>query len=258
MNNNIYLIFCSLFLVCHVFAQSSDTNTTPSGLRYIVMEKGSGAPAENGKSVEVHYTGRLTDGKVFDSSRERNEPIEFILGSGQVIKGWDEGIALMKVGDKFQLIIPPDLGYGSKGAGKIIPPNATLIFDVELMSVRMPLKSVADTMLYVMFEGDSVAKAIELYKDLKTKFPDDYNFKEDQLNILGYDLMKGGRLKDAIEVFRLNIEQFPDSFNVYDSIGEAYMNDGQRDLAIKNYKKSLELNPKNDNAKQMLEKLGSK
>jgi hypothetical protein len=208
--------------------------------------------------VEVHYTGRLTDGKVFDSSRERNEPIEFILGSGQVIKGWDEGIALMKVGDKFQLIIPPDLGYGSKGAGKIIPPNATLIFDVELMSVRMPLKSVADTMLYVMFEGDSVAKAIELYKDLKTKFPDDYNFKEDQLNILGYDLMKGGRLKDAIEVFRLNIEQFPDSFNVYDSIGEAYMNDGQRDLAIKNYKKSLELNPKNDNAKQMLEKLGSK
>jgi len=109
---------------------------TASGLEYIEMEAGTGAQAEAGKTVSVHYTGKLQDGMVFDSSHSRGVPIEFPLGAGRVIKGWDEGIAMMKVGSKAQLIIPPDLAYGERGAGGVIPPNATLVFDVELVDVK--------------------------------------------------------------------------------------------------------------------------
>ena len=109
---------------------------TASGLEYIEVEPGSGAQAQAGKTVSVHYTGKLQDGKVFDSSVPRGEPIEFPLGQGRVIKGWDEGIALMKVGGKAQLVIPPDLAYVDRGAGGVIPPNATLVFDVELVDVK--------------------------------------------------------------------------------------------------------------------------
>ena len=109
---------------------------TASGLEYIEVEAGTGAQAVAGKVVRVHYTGKFPDGKVFDSSIPRGEPIEFPLGAGRVIKGWDEGIALMKVGGKAQLVIPPHLGYGERGAGGVIPPNATLVFDVELVEVK--------------------------------------------------------------------------------------------------------------------------
>src|SRR5215212_6529488 len=109
---------------------------TTSGLEYIEVEPGTGIQAEAGKTVNVHYTGKFQDGKVFDSSISRGEPLQFTLGQGRVIKGWDEGIALMKVGGKAQLIIPPDLAYGESGAGGVIPPNATLVFDVELVSVE--------------------------------------------------------------------------------------------------------------------------
>ena len=108
---------------------------TASGLEYIEVEAGTGAQAEAGKTVSVHYTGKFQDGKVFDSSVSRGEPIKFPLGAGRVIKGWDEGIALMKAGGKAQLVIPPELAYGERGAGGVIPPNATLVFDVELVSV---------------------------------------------------------------------------------------------------------------------------
>lgn len=115
---------------------SGKPTTTPSGLEYWEIKKGTGALAQAGKNVSVHYTGWLTDGKEFDSSRDAGEPIQFKLGTGQVIKGWDEGIAGMKVGGKRQLRIPPALGYGARGAGSAIPPNATLVFDVELMGVK--------------------------------------------------------------------------------------------------------------------------
>ncbi|MGB3591877.1 MAG: peptidylprolyl isomerase [Nonlabens sp.] len=109
---------------------------TDSGLRYKIINKGDGAAAENGKTVSVHYKGMLPDGKVFDSSYNRNQPIDFKLGQGQVIAGWDEGISLLNVGDKARLVIPSHIAYGSAGAGGVIPPNATLVFDVELMEVK--------------------------------------------------------------------------------------------------------------------------
>jgi peptidyl-prolyl cis-trans isomerase A (cyclophilin A) len=109
---------------------------TESGLRYQFIQKGDGKQAQAGKTVSVHYEGSLENGKVFDSSYPRKKPIEFKLGIGQVIEGWDEGIALLKVGDKARFVIPSDLGYGPAGAGGVIPPNAILIFDVELMDVK--------------------------------------------------------------------------------------------------------------------------
>lgn len=109
---------------------------TESGLRYKMIQKGEGKKAEAGKTVSVHYEGSLENGKVFDSSYPRKKPIEFKLGVGQVIEGWDEGIALLQVGDKARFVIPSDLAYGPGGAGGVIPPHATLIFDVELMDVK--------------------------------------------------------------------------------------------------------------------------
>ncbi|MCL6220625.1 peptidylprolyl isomerase [Zunongwangia pacifica] len=109
---------------------------TDSGLRYKIEKEGDGKQAEKGKTVSVHYKGRLADGTVFDSSYKRNQPIEFPVGVGHVIAGWDEGILKLKVGDQARLVIPSHLGYGERGAGGVIPPNATLIFDVELMDVK--------------------------------------------------------------------------------------------------------------------------
>jgi len=109
---------------------------TPSGLRYKILQNGDGIKAEKGKTVSVHYKGQLLDGTVFDSSYKRKQPIDFPLGVGQVIPGWDEGIQLLNVGDKARLVIPSNLAYGASGAGGVIPPNATLIFDVELMNVK--------------------------------------------------------------------------------------------------------------------------
>ena len=109
---------------------------TESGLRYQILQKGDGKKATKGAGVSVHYKGQLLDGTVFDSSYKRKEPIDFNVGLGQVIAGWDEGIQLLQVGDKARFVIPSNLAYGSAGAGGVIPPNATLIFDVELMAVK--------------------------------------------------------------------------------------------------------------------------
>ncbi len=117
-------------------AMEEKTEKTASGLQYTDTKVGTGASPQNGQTAVVHYTGWLTDGKKFDSSKDRGQPFQFVVGRGQVIKGWDEGVMTMKVGGTRTLIIPPELGYGARGAGGVIPPNATLKFDVELLEIR--------------------------------------------------------------------------------------------------------------------------
>ncbi|AEO63210.1 ff631a0c-2488-4acf-b415-0aadae038fe0 [Thermothielavioides terrestris] len=107
-----------------------------AGLTVEVQAEGSGPETKRGDNIDVHYKGTLTDGKKFDSSYDRGEPLNFTVGAGQVIKGWDEGLLGMKVGEKRKLTISPELGYGSRGAGNVIPPNATLIFETELVRIR--------------------------------------------------------------------------------------------------------------------------
>jgi len=111
------------------------TTKTPSGLTIEDVVLGAGAAASSGQSVTVHYTGWLSSGKKFDSSKDRNDPFAFHLGAGQVIRGWDEGVQGMQVGGTRKLTIPPELGYGARGAGGVIPPNATLVFEVELLGI---------------------------------------------------------------------------------------------------------------------------
>jgi FKBP-type peptidyl-prolyl cis-trans isomerase FkpA len=136
----IFVIALVAFFVWQGRPQKADTSgdmtTTASGLQYEDLEVGDGATAEAGNTVFVHYTGWLEDGTKFDSSLDRGTPFDFILGTGNVIQGWDEGVAGMKVGGVRKLVIPPELGYGPSGAGNVIPPNATLIFEVELLEVR--------------------------------------------------------------------------------------------------------------------------
>lgn len=115
---------------------TAKTVTTPSGLKYVDLEVGAGAMPKQGQTVFVHYTGWLTNGRKFDSSVDRNQPFSFVLGRGEVIKGWDEGVATMRVGGKRKLTIPPGLAYGAKGYPGAIPPNATLIFEVQLLRIR--------------------------------------------------------------------------------------------------------------------------
>jgi hypothetical protein len=251
--------FLSIFLLAGTILLSAqtDTVTTESGLRYIVLKKGNGPKAEPTKSVEVHYTGTLTDGKVFDSSRERGEPIEFILGAGQVIKGWDEGIALMNVGDNFKLFIPSELGYGQTGAGDVIPPGSDLIFDVELMGVSEPLTGISDALLEtVIFKG--VDSAIVMYQDLKKNKPNEYNFKENQLIMLGYQLIQSGKNDDGIKILKLNAEVYPNSASVYESLGQAYAYTGNTEQALENLKKCLSINPDNKSAAEAIKKLEQK
>jgi len=133
------VVVLAIFCAMPVHAAETKVNkmmTTDSGLKYVDLVVGKGASPTRGRQVKVHYTGTLENGTKFDSSVDRRQPFSFIIGVGQVIKGWDEGVMGMKVGGKRKLVIPANLGYGARGAGGVIPPNATLLFDVELLDVQ--------------------------------------------------------------------------------------------------------------------------
>lgn len=226
--------------------------TTSSGLTYVVTTRGIGRKPKAGETVLVHYTGTLSDGTKFDSSHDRNEPIAFPIGTGAVIKGWDEGIAQLGVGDRAVLVIPPELGYGPKGAGDVIPPNATLVFVVELVGVKGEALS---QVLSKTLNEKGIDAAVAQYRELKSRGFDNLYAAESDLNMFGYVLLKQRKTKEAIEILKLNVEAYPQSANVYDSLAEAYLMNGDMALAIENYEKSVALDPKNMNAIAMLKKL---
>jgi FKBP-type peptidyl-prolyl cis-trans isomerase len=135
------LLLVAVFVSLVAFTASSvvfagQTLTTPDGLKVEIIKEGNGPKPKPGQTVSVHYTGTLSNGNKFDSSRDRGAPIRFPIGQGKVIPGWDQGLLMLKVGSRAKLTIPPQLGYGRKGAGGVIPPNATLIFDVELLDAK--------------------------------------------------------------------------------------------------------------------------
>lgn len=146
LKTSLKIIFCSFLLLitsgcikgCSKDSPSTDNNTIKKGADLMIetLKEGTGDAASAGKTVSVHYTGWLTNGTKFDSSLDREMPFEFVLGTGSVIAGWDQGVSGMKVGEKRKLTIPPELGYGESGAGGVIPPNATLVFEVELLEVK--------------------------------------------------------------------------------------------------------------------------
>lgn len=168
--------------------------TTASGLKYKITEKGNGKQAQAGATVSVHYTGKLTDGTKFDSSKDRNQPFSFKLGQGQVIKGWDEGIALLQVGDKAVLTIPSELGYGASGAGKSIPPNATLVFDVELLDVKEPVKPWTITQTDTVTTASGL-KYIVVEKSTKPDAKKAENGKTVEVHYTGF--LAGGKVFDS-------------------------------------------------------------
>jgi len=232
--------------------RASGAVRTASGLTYLVTEKGTGRMPKKGETVVVHYTGTLASGVKFDSSLDRGDPIAFKLGAGRVIKGWDEGIAKLHIGDKAILVIPAKLGYGEKGAGGVIPPNAKLIFIVELVGIRGP--SLADTLLEVYKTG-GVTALLARYREAKQGGFKDVYHSESDINGLGYELLGRKKVADAIEVFKLVVEEYPQSANAYDSLGEAYVAAGQKQLAIENYEKALTIDPKFPSSIKALEKL---
>jgi hypothetical protein len=218
----------------------------------MILRHGTGRQPKTGETVVLNYTGTLVNGSKFDSSFDRNQPFAFKLGVGQVIKGWDEGVAKLRIGDSALFVIPADIGYGVKGAGDVIPPNATLIFIVELLDVRA--KSMTDVLSTKLNEAGVEAMIAEYHKVKNSGDPDIY-VSEAQMNGFGYSLVRRGKVNEAIEVFKLNVEEHPQSANVYDSLGEAYMFSGNREKAIENFQKALTIDPTLESAKQALKRL---
>jgi len=251
-----FIIICSL---CgSAFAQQTDTVTTSSGLKYFITHKGSGPAIIPGQLAICHYILTLTNGTKIDASRDRGAPFAVPVPSTQVIKGFNEALSLLHIGDRGIFILPYYLAYGEKGSGPI-PPKSTLIFDIEMLDTKArSLQMVLDSVLFEKpVTADSkprMDEVLKAYKEQKkAKFKDLY-VSENDLNSIGYELIKKFP-DDAVELFKLNVKMYPKSYNAYDSLGEGYMTAGNNKLAIKNYKKSLKLNPKNTNATDMIKKM---
>lgn len=252
-------LLSSVFLAAVVLAAPGwaadamqEFTTTASGLKYAITAHGSGPVPQAGQVVIAHYTGTLADGTEFDSSRKRAQPFAFTLGKKQVIKGWEEGFALMHVGDRATLVVPPELAYGAKTRGSI-PANATLTFDVELLDLKE--HALADVLRDTIDTAGLEAAKVR-FAELKAN-AGTYYLDEGQLNGLGYFYLMRDKTEEALAVFQWTVASFPESGNAYDSLGEAWVKKGDRAQAIAHYEKSLALDPKNENAVKMLKELNA-
>lgn len=235
------------------FTFLSDTLETGSGLKYLIIERGQGAPVVLGKEVAFHWTGYLTDGSCFGTSKG-SDPFFYEPGKGQVIKGAEEALRLMRVGDRHLLILPPELAYGQRGAGEVIPPNATLIFDYKVVSVGELKLSLRDTLM-AEIDRSGVEAALLRYATLKTTAANDYAFRESALNALGYALLGKGRTVEAVAILNQNMKDYPNAWNAHDSLGEALMEAGELEGALKRYERSVALNPENEQGLKNIAKL---
>jgi len=249
----IRVLFAGLLLTCFASLLRAETppvfTTTASGLRYAITQPGTGPQPQVGQVLLVHYTGTLADGTQFDSSRDRDTPFAFTLGRKQVIKGWDEAFALLHVGDRAILVIPPNLAYGDKERGSI-PANSELRFDVELVELKG--RALSDLLQDTLDNAGLEAARAKFAEARAANFAGLY-VSESQLNGLGYRYLgKTGKLPEALAVLGWNVELFPASGNVYDSYGEAHVKNGDRAAALANYAKAVELDPTNKNAAKFL------
>ena len=249
----IRVLFAGLFLTCFASLLRADPapafTTTASGLRYAVTTPGTGPQPQAGQVVLVRYVGTLADGKQFDRTEDKDAPFAFTLGRKQVIKGWDEGFALLHVGDKATFIIPANLAYGEKVRGPI-PANSELHFDVELVELKD--RALSDLLQDTIDTAGLDAAKAKFAEVQAAKFAGLY-VSEGQLNGLGYRYLgKAGKLPEALTVLKWNVDLFPASGNVYDSYGEALVKNGDRAGALAAYAKAVELDPANKNAKKFL------
>ncbi len=255
MKNPIRFRTCifALFMLTCSFVNAQEIITTPSGLKYFYQKKGSGPIAKEGLELLLKVKGYFPAGDIFWTSEEIGSTFDIVLGKTRLIDGFNECVALMRIGDIVTCIIPPHLGYKEKGSGETIPPNATLMFDIELIGMGKTRIPITDT-LFVTLKEHGIKKMTQLYKTLK-KQNAKYNTKESELNILGYRLLNENMPTEAIDVFNLNAKAYPKSWRVYNSLGEGYLHAKDTTRAIKYYKRSQTLNPKAENTIRMLNKL---
>ena len=226
---------------------------TASGLTYLITHKGTGRIPKAGETIIYHYMGLFTNGVKFDSSYDDNRPpFAFSLGGGDVIKGAEEGMSKLRVGDRAIMVLPPEIAYGATGTGNgDIPPNSTLVFVVEVLDVKGPSLG-----KHLYRDGKSSGpEMVARYRELKKSGFGDMWVDEGDLNLLGYRLLRGKQVDSAIEIFKLIVEEYPASANPYDSLGEAYVAAGQKELAIESYEKALKIDPKLPSSLAALAKL---
>jgi tetratricopeptide (TPR) repeat protein len=259
MRRSLLFIFCFL-LTASCFAQK-DTLRTESGIKYFFLTKGKGPALTPGWIAIWQYRLTLTDGTKIDASWDRSSPFAAQYPSKQIIKGVTEALSLMHIGDSAIFIIPADLCYGEKGVPPSIPPMATLVFNMKLISMKeKSLQVILDSLVFENPLTDSskprMKEVMDTYEALRKQHFNDLYVSEDDFNNLGYELIKKFP-KDAVECFKLNVKLYPNSWNVYDSLGEGYMALGENDAALLNYEKSVQLNPDNKNGLEMIKKLKS-
>jgi len=255
----IILLAFACFICTTSFAQKTDTLSTASGIKYYFIKKGNGPALIPGWLAIWNYKLTLTDGTKIDATADRGVPFAAEYPHGHIIKGVTEALSLMHIGDDAVFILPPNLAYGEKGAGKVIPPNATLVFDMELIDNKQgSLQTVLDSVLYDKPADTTITphikEALAMYQQLKKQHFGNLYVTEEDLNDIGYQLMVKYP-EAAVEFLEINAKMHPKSWNVYDSLGDGYQALGKPKEALKNYEKAVKMNPKDDNAQDNIQKL---